>query len=307
MVILDQFGRPYPAAQKAPERRPLAAAPLIDSWREYVAAGLTPERLAAILREADQGDVRRQAELFEQLLEKDAHLLGETGKRENAILNVEFTVSPATDSARDQDIADFVSRYLADQTDWPDVQVAMQEAVGRGFAAMEIMWDMSLGQVVPFSFEPLESKRFLFHDAQGVLSRTPLLITDENPMGGAIPAWKVLMHRYGGKTGNATRSGVYRVCAWMFLFKNYAIKDWAVFCEVYGMPLRLGKYSSNASEDDKAALIHAISTLGSDAAGIISKSTEIEFVETTKSTSSAGLYKLLAQFCNSEMSKAILG
>ena len=103
MVILDQFGRPYPAAQKAPERRPLAAAPLMDSWREYVAAGLTPERLAAILREADQGDVRRQAELFEQLLEKDAHLLGETGKRENAILNVEFTVSPATDSARDQD------------------------------------------------------------------------------------------------------------------------------------------------------------------------------------------------------------
>ena len=131
MVILDQFGRPYPAAQKAPERRPLAAAPLMDSWREYVAAGLTPERLAAILREADQGDVRRQAELFEQLLEKDAHLLGETGKRENAILNVEFTVSPATDSARDQDVADFVSRYLADQTDWPDVQVAMQEAVGR--------------------------------------------------------------------------------------------------------------------------------------------------------------------------------
>lgn len=307
MVILDQFGRPYPAAQKAPARRPLAAAPLMDSWREYVAAGLTPERLAAILREADQGDVRRQAELFEQLLEKDAHLLGETGKRENAILNVEFTVSPATDSARDQDVADFVSRYLADQTDWPDVQVAMQEAVGRGFAAMEIMWDMSSGQAVPSSFEPLESKRFLFRDAQGVLSRTPLLITDENPMGGAIPAWKVLMHRYGGKTGNATRSGVYRVCAWMFLFKNYAIKDWAVFCEVYGMPLRLGKYSSGASEDDKAALIHAISTLGSDAAGIISKSTEIEFVETAKGTSSAGLYKLLAQFCNSEMSKAILG
>ena len=115
------------------------------------------------------------------------------------------------------------------------------------------------------------------------------------------------MHRYGGKTGNATRSGVYRVCAWMFLFKNYAIKDWAVFCEVYGMPLRLGKYSSGASEDDKAALIHAISTLGSDAAGIISKSTEIEFVETAKGTGSAGVYKLLAQFCNSEMSKAILG
>jgi len=306
MVILDQFGRPFIKA-KAPERRTLAAAPLSDAWREYVAAGVTPERLAAVFREADQGDVRRQAELFEQILEKDAHLLGETGKRENAILDVEFKVAPASDSARDQAVAEFVSAYLEEQTDWPDVMVGMQEAVGRGFSSMEVMWDISTGQAVPSSFEALESKRFLFQDESGVLTKTPRLITDANPMGEIIPAWKVLMHRYGGKSGSPTRSGIYRVCAWMFLFKNYSIKDWVVFCEVYGMPLRLGKYSPGATEDDKSALIQAISTLGSDAAGIISKSTEIEFIETAKGSVSADLYKMLAQFCNAEMSKAMLG
>lgn len=306
MVILDQFGRQFPKA-KAPERRTLAAAPLSDAWREYVAAGMTPERLAAVFREADQGDVRRQAELFEQILEKDAHLLGETGKRENAILDVEFQITPATDSARDKKVAEFVTTYLEEQSDWPDVMVAMQEAVGRGFSSMEIMWDVSTGQAVPSSFESLESKRFLFQDESGVLAKTPRLITDANPMGEIIPAWKVLMHRYGGKSGSPTKSGIYRVCAWMFLFKNYSIKDWVVFCEVYGMPLRLGKYSAGATEDDKSALIQAISTLGSDAAGIISKSTEIEFVETAKGSVSADLYKMLAQFCNAEMSKAMLG
>ncbi|NCC91701.1 MAG: DUF935 domain-containing protein [Opitutae bacterium] len=306
MVIVDQFGRPFQQA-KTPERRTLAAAPLADAWREYVAAGLTPERLAAVFREADLGDVRRQAELFEQILEKDAHLIGETGKRENAILDVEFQVTPASDDARDKRVADFVTDFLADQTDWPDVQVAMQEAVGRGYSAMEIHWDVSSGQAVPSSFESLEQKRFLFQDEAGVVSKTPRLITDASPMGDIIPAWKVLMHRYGGKSGHPTKSGIYRVCAWMFLFKNYAIKDWVVFCEVYGMPLRLGKYSPGATEDDKSALIQAISTLGSDAAGIISKSTEIEFVEAAKGTASADLFKLLASFCNAEMSKALLG
>lgn len=305
-MIVDQFGRPFERT-KAPERRTLAAAPLTDAWRDYVVAGMTPERLAAVFREADLGDVRRQAELFEQLLEKDAHLLGETSKRENAILDIEFQVSPASDSARDNEIAQFVSDFLEGQTDWPDVQVAMQEGIGRGFSAMEIVWDVTSGQALPSSFESLESKRFLFQDENGVVSKTPRLVTDQSPMGEIIPAWKVLMHSYGGKSGHPTRSGIYRVCAWMFLFKNYAIKDWVIFCEVYGMPLRLGKYSPGATEDDKSALIQAISMLGSDAAGIISKSTEIEFVETAKGTTSADLYKLLAQFCNAEMSKAILG
>lgn len=306
MVIVDQFGRPFQQA-KRPEQRTLAAAPLADAWREYVAAGLTPERLAAVFRAADQGDVRRQAELFEQIQEKDAHLIGETGKRESAILNVEFQVTPASDSSRDAQIADFVTGFLQHQTDWPEVQMAMQTAVGRGYAAMEIHWDVSSGQAVPSAFEILEQKRFLFQDQSGVVSKTPVLITDASPMGEIIPAWKVLMHRYGGKSGHPTKSGIYRVCAWMFLFKNYALKDWAVFCEVYGMPLRLGKYSPGATEDDKAALIQAISTLGSDAAGIISKSTEIEFIEAAKGTVSTDLYMLLAKFCNSEMSKALLG
>ncbi len=56
------------------------------------------------------------------------------------------------------------------------------------------------------------------------------------------------------------------------------MKDWVIFCEVYGMPLRLGKYDPGASKEDKEALAIAVQTLGTDAAGIISKATEIEFL-----------------------------
>lgn len=74
------------------------------------------------------------------------------------------------------------------------------------------------------------------------------------------------------------------------------------------MPLRVGKYEPGASKSDKAALMAAISSLGSDAAGIISKSTEIEFVESQKQTGGGqSIYEVLARFCDAQMSKAILG
>jgi len=304
--LYDQFDRPI-AAHKMPERRPLAAAPILDSAREYVTSGLTPQRLAAMLTEADGGDVRRQAELFEQMEEKDAHLLGERGKRVNAILDVEFKVEPASEDSRDQQVAEFVEETISAITDWPDTLTGLQDGVGKGFSTIELHWDVSEGQAVPQHLSYLEQKRFSFTDAKGYVRKYPLLLTDDETMGIEIPPWKVLFHRYGGLSGHATRSGIYRVCAWMYLFKNYALKDWITFCEVYGMPQRLGKYDPGASEDDKDALITAIASLGTDAAGIISRSTEIEFVEAAKGSISADLYENLVRFTNGEISKAILG
>jgi len=98
------------------------------------------------------------------------------------------------------------------------------------------------------------------------------------------------------------------VCAWMYLFKNYALKDWVAFAEVYGMPLRLGKYQPGASPEDKAALLAAVRNLGSDAAGVISAATEIEFIEAaSKGSGTLNIYEALASFCDAQMSKAILG
>jgi phage gp29-like protein len=306
VILYDQFGREI-KKQKAPEKRALAVAPILDSFRDYVTDGLTPERLATIFKEADGGNVSRQAALFEQLEEKDGHLLCERDKRKNIILDLDFEVEPASDDARDIKVAEFIGDFFKNHSDWDDCLVSLQDAVGKGFAAMEIHWDVSEGMAMPGKLEFLEQQRFLFTDNNGLLRRFPLLLSDEHAMGAEIPEWKVLLHQYGGKSGHATRSGIYRVAAWMVLFKHYAIKDWVIFCETYGMPLRLGRYDQGASSEDRAALLAAISSLGTDAAGIISKSTEIEFVEASQGSVKGDLWKMLAEFCNGEISKAILG
>lgn len=117
---------------------------------------------------------------------------------------------------------------------------------------------------------------------------------------------KFIIHRYKARSGHPARGGVIRVLAWMYLFKNYTIKDWVSFAEVYGMPLRLGKYDAAASSDDKEALRQALYSLGSDASGIVPTSTMIEFIESNK-TSSADVYERLARYCDEQISKAVLG
>ncbi|MBU8910660.1 MAG: DUF935 domain-containing protein, partial [Desulfobacterales bacterium] len=278
VMLYDQFNRPLQRPEKKPSTRPLAAAPLTDAWREYVADGMTPARLARILKEADAGDLRRQAELFDQVEERDAHIIGEISKRRNVILESDFNLTPASDDAQDVKIAEDVEKMIEETLDWADVLVSLQDAVGKGFSAIELEWDVSEGQAVVENFKFVEQKRFLFTDEAGILSTVPRLVTDTDAMGIEIPPWKVMMHKYGGKSGHAVNAGIYRICSWWYLFKNYAVKDWVVFCEVYGMPLRLGKYDTGASEGDINALEVAVRTLGSDAAGVISKATEIEFI-----------------------------
>lgn len=130
--------------------------------------------------------------------------------------------------------------------------------------------------------------------------------TKDAPEGILLPANKFIVHKYKARSGHTSRAGILRVVAWMYLFKNYDLKDWASFAEIYGLPLRLGKYAPGASDSDKAALMQALIQIGSDAAGIIPDGTSIDFI-TTEKTSSSDLYERLARYCDEQISKAILG
>ena len=85
--------------------------------------------------------------------------------------------------------------------------------------------------------------------------------TKDVPEGILLPANKFIVHRYKARSGHTSRAGILRVVAWMYLFKNYDLKDWVSFAEIYGLPLRLGKYAPGASDSDKAALMRASSRL----------------------------------------------
>lgn len=311
MILFDQYGREI-QTEKRPETREIAVATVRDRWSSYPSQGLTPGSLAAIFKEADGGDVYRQAELFEEMEEKDTHLFSEFQTRKNAVVGLDYDVVPYSESSEDKKISEFVAENLMNLDDLEDALLDLLDAIGKGYALAEISWKIDGQKALIGALHWIHPKKAIFYEVSpGMWDKSyevPKIITETEPFKGeALPPFKLIYHRYKARSGYDTRAGLLRTCSWMYLFKNYAIKDWVAFAEVFGMPLRLGKYEASASKGDKDALIAAIQSLGSDAAGIISKNTEIEFIETTKNTGKENMHQALADFCNKEMSKAILG
>ena len=291
-----------PAPLRRPDTNEIAVAQVTDKYSEYPSNGLTPVKLAEIFKEADAGDVLRQMELFEEMEEKDPHLFSQLQTRKNAVTGLDFEIIPFSDDPRDKEIADFIEEQINGIESLEDVETDLLDAIGKGFAVSEIMWGYDEGHVVVREIKSRHQKRF-FWDS---LDDSFKVRTKDAPEGILLPTNKFIVHRYKARSGHTSRAGILRVVAWMYLFKNYDLKDWVSFAEVYGLPLRLGKYAPGASEADKVALMQALVQIGADAAGIIPDGTSIDFI-TTEKTSSSDLYERLARYCDEQISKAILG
>ena len=279
----------------------VAAASIRDRWSGYPSSGLTPRRLTAILREADSGNLFRQMELFSEMEEKDAHLFSCLQTRKLSVAGLDWDI----EQAGPEGTASFLKAAIGGIANFEESLLDLLDAVGKGFAVSEIIWRMDGGRVIPCALRKRPQKRFTFLTGGGV-SEAPRLLTDAEPVWGvALPPDKFVVHAYRAGADVPERGGLLRVLSWIYLFKNYALKDWVSFCEVFGMPLRLGIYSPSASKEDRDALVDAVTQLGSDAAGIISESTRIEFVEAAKNGSAP--YRELIELLNREISKAVLG
>ena len=94
---------------------------------------------------------------------------------------------------------------------------------------------------------------------------------------------------------------------WNYLFRNYILKDFVTFCEVFGQPLRLGKYGAGATEQDKSLLLQAVANIGTDAAAIIPDSMTIEFEKVAQTGDSSRLYRDALEYLDRRLTIAILG
>ncbi len=298
--------KPSPEEAKKDLQNEVAApslASIRQAWGDSsVVAGLTPVKLARILKAAAQGDAHDYLVLAEEMEERDPHYAAVLGTRKRAILGMDVQVEAASETARDKEIADEISK-LVRKPAFEGLCADLLDGLGKGYSAVEIMWDRGK-QWKPGAYKHRDAKWFRFDldDA-----RTLLLATEQNPLGEALPAYKFAVHTPRLKTGIPIRGGLARLVAWSFLFKNYSIKDWVGFMEAYGLPLRVGRYGPNASKEDKDALFRAVANIGTDAAAILPESMRIEFQEAMKGASSSDLFERAGRFFDQQISKAVLG
>lgn len=268
--------------------------------------GLTPSKLARILDAAETGDMTAQFELFEDMEEKDGHIASEMNKRRRACI-LDWQVVPPEKSPTPLETrnAAQLDELLQELPDFEDLLFDVTDAIGKGFACLEIEWHRVEGFWLPKTITHRPQSWFSLHRGY----RQELRLRSDKAVDG-IPGeplnpfgWVTHVHK--AKSGYLERSALFRQLVWTYLFKNYSVGDLAEFLEIYGIPLRIGKYPSSASEKDKAMLLRALASIGHNAAGIVPEGMLLEFKDAA--TGDPKAFELMMSWCEKNQSKVILG
>ena len=300
--ILDQFGQPFNIADIAEPQTSRVTA-LENTYIESQLGALSPSRAAAILAAADQGDITAQHRLFEDMKDRDAHLMSEMGKRASAPLTLDWSIEPPFNAtAAEKKAAAWAEEILRTAVDdLEDVLTAMMDAVGHGFAPIELEWALWGGERIP-KFHPRPQDWFRLSP-----NRRELRLADGTMEGARLVPMGWIMHTHGkAKTGYQSRMALFRVLVWPFIYKAYSIGDLAEFLETYGLPIIVGKYYRDAQPEEKASLMRAVTALGHDARAIMPKEMELEIQKVTGSGDSAA-HLAMVDWAERSESKAILG
>jgi phage gp29-like protein len=300
-TVLGPDGQPIRTADLV-EPQTSRTATLRNEWQDHPARGLTPSRLAVILDDAEQGNLIAQCELFEDMEERDGHVASEMLKRRGAIKQLDWDiVPPSSPYAREKAAAKQVRELLAEIPDFDELVFNVTDAIGKGYSSLEIEWHRLDGFWLPRSVTHRPQSWFQLHRGY----REELRLRDGSGEGQPLQPFGWITHTHRAKSGYLPRAGMFRVLVWPYLFKNFAVGDLAEFLEIYGIPLRIGKYPLGADKADKATLLRALSELGHNAAGIVPEGMTLEFHDAATGTPDA--FSAMIDWCERTQSKVILG
>ena len=268
--------------------------------------GITPAKLSQILQGVEYGDMRAQCELAEDIEERDGHIAAELSKRKRAALTFKWDIVAPKDSKKAvKKAASAIKEQIENMPDFEDNLLDMMDALLKGYSCQAIEW----------KYDGIWSPKLHFTPQSWFMvapnNRNELLLRSQNPDASLEVAAEKLWdfgwvkHIHKSKSGYLPRSGLIRVLAWPFLFKNYAVRDLAELLEIYGVPVGIGKYPLNASEEQKKTLLDALISIGHNARGIMPETMSLEFLKEAKGN--ADVFEVMIGFCERTCSKAILG
>jgi phage gp29-like protein len=297
-------------------------APTVTGLRPIISGhpeeNLGPQRLAELLREAEMGNLIPAMWLAESMEEKYLHYRSVLATRKLQVSALPIQVTPASNERADLRAADLVRDFLQG----PILRGALfdiLDAVGKGFSVSELIWDLQSGEWRPsriewrfpqwFLFDRVDGKTILMRGGPGdgadAFRADPAELLRGN-FGTPLPPRKFITHIHRSKSGLPIRGGLARPASWAYMFQNFTVKSWAIFLEVYGHPLRLGKYENGASKEDKAILLKAVRNIAADAAAIIPSTMDIEF-EDAPTVSGGSFHQTNLDWWNAQISKLVLG
>ncbi|MDH0908826.1 DUF935 domain-containing protein [Rhizobium pusense] len=297
--ILGPDGRPIIIKTLSEEIATPTVAGVRRTHEERVATGLTPERLGTILRDAAEGNARSYLTLAEEMEERYLHYASQLQTRRLAIESVDPTIEANGAPAK---IVEAIEELINDDG-FLEARGHLPDAINKSYAVCEMMWEYERKALRPVAYLDRDAR---FFQMDRLSLRNLRLAVDGSIEGEELPQAKFIRHIPRTRLGLPLRRGMARPAAWAYLIQQFGLQDWAAFSEVYGMPLRVGKYNAGASGADKRTLLKAVASIANDAAAIIPAGMDIEFHEVNGSNGSA-VFGGLLEYVDKQISKLVVG
>ncbi|WNJ96548.1 DUF935 domain-containing protein [Vibrio ruber] len=307
-IINPQTGKPFTTAERQAlnhqQSKAYTTGVRTPTSSKSIATGLTPARLASILKNAINGSPEDYFILAEEMEERDLHYRAVISTRKLAVTSIEPVVEAASDESKDIEMADAV-RHLLKHPNIPECAFDLLDGLGKGVGLVEIIWNTEQVPWKPKDYQWVDP-RFIRLD-RATYSEIRLANDKNWTEGEPLKPCGYICHQPRMKSGHWLRNGLARVVAVMYMLKSYTVRDWWAFAEIFGMPIRVGKYHSNASDEDIRTLVNAIATIASDAGAAIPESMQIDMIETAKGNGGETLFENMAEWADRQISKAVLG
>jgi phage gp29-like protein len=264
---------------------------------------LSPLGMGQIMRNSEQMDPAQFFSLCMDIEERETHYRGVLSTRKLQVSQLDITVEAA--KVPDGDKHAQAVRDVVDNEDFPLHLMDVLDGLGKGISWTEIVWDISEGQYAIKKFAWRDPRWFRFDQ----VDLTTGNLIDQNGQPQRLKPYKWIVHTPKLLSGIPVRNGLTRCAAYGWMFKNFALKDWVAYLDVFGIPWRLGKYPQSATDSEKRALLQAVSNLGSDAAAIVPAAMTIEFPAGGSSSAGTGgsPFKEMATYFDEQHSKLVLG
>ena len=316
MALVDQYGNPIRSTDLSGDVAGARMVGLRPAAINVPIGELTPARIGAIMAQADQGDSLSWQILAEYIEQRDLHYLGVLNTRKRVVSQLPITVTPASDDPKHVEHANFVRSWV-ERGILRRALFDMMDAMAKGFSVHEMDWHCEAGNFYPekLTFRPQRWFDVSYEDGETILIRD-----DEGaPAKSRVPdgivqigfkdmaATKFVVHRHPSWSGLTIQSGLTRACVWAIMFKLFTNRDWALFVQNYGLPMRLGTYGPNASEQDRNVMFRALTDIAGNCAAMIPQGMQIDFKEPKNGAGSNNIHELRMRFLNEELSKGVLG
>lgn len=260
---------------------------------------LDPSRLAGAFALADQGYIHDQSTLFELIEEQDSHIFSELSKRRRAVTGLGWQLHAPKDATQAEITrTEELSEMIASIPRFEDAQYDLTDAIGKGFAALEIEWATG-SEWLPKNLFWVPQRYFKIVRETGEIQYMKQGMPEPLRQNGWI------MHEHRAKSGYIEQAALFRVLAWTYAYKAYNQRDMQRFLEVYGLPLRLGKYPSGIAPKQRDELLRAVRNIGNDGAGVVPSTMSIDFISAQAGKVDDFLSTI--QYWEAKQSKAILG